>query len=72
MALQGALASGRQPEIFKTDQGSQFTSEAFTGELSSAGIAISMDGTEEDRYERVASDDLSAGGKMNGQGETAA
>jgi len=43
-ALQAALASGRQPEIFNTDQGSQFTSEAFTGELSSAGIAISMDG----------------------------
>jgi putative transposase len=44
MALQAALASGRQPEIFNTDQGSQFTSEAFTSELSSAGIAISMDG----------------------------
>lgn len=43
-ALKEALASGRQPAIFNTDQGSQFTSEAFTGELSQAGIAISMDG----------------------------
>lgn len=30
-ALQRALSTGRQPEIFNTDQGSQFTSEAFTG-----------------------------------------
>jgi transposase InsO family protein len=30
--------------IFKTDQGSQFTSEAFTGVLLDAGISISMDG----------------------------
>jgi len=33
-----------QPTIFNTDQGSQFTSEAFTGVLNQAGIAISMDG----------------------------
>ena len=32
------------PEIFNTDQGSQFTSEAFTGILSSQEIRISMDG----------------------------
>jgi putative transposase len=32
------------PEIFNTDQGSQFTSNAFTGVLSDAGISISMDG----------------------------
>jgi hypothetical protein len=32
------------PEIFNTDQGSQFTSTAFTGVLVAAGIAISMDG----------------------------
>jgi putative transposase len=44
LALQSALARGRQPEIFNTDQGSQFTSEDFTGVLSKAGIAISMDG----------------------------
>ena len=44
MALQAALDSGRRPAIFNTDQGSQFTSEAFSGELGSAGIAISMDG----------------------------
>lgn len=43
-ALQRALASGRRPEIFNTDQGSQFTSEAFTGVLTKHGIAISMDG----------------------------
>ena len=33
-----------QPEIFNTDQGCQFTSEAFTGMLKTHGIAISMDG----------------------------
>ena len=43
-ALQRALSSGRQPEIFNTDQGCQFTSEAFTGLLTQHGIAISMDG----------------------------
>jgi len=43
-ALRQALASGRRPGIFNTDQGSQFTSEAFTGVLADAGIAISMDG----------------------------
>ena len=32
------------PEIFNTDQGSQFTGSAFTGLLASHGIAISMDG----------------------------
>ena len=32
------------PEIFNTDQGSQFTSEAFTSRLQQAGVAISMDG----------------------------
>jgi len=43
-ALKQAMASGRWPAIFNTDQGSQFTSEAFTGVLTKAGIAISMDG----------------------------
>jgi len=43
-ALRCALATGRRPEIFNTDQGSQFTSEAFTGQLTRHGIAISMDG----------------------------
>jgi len=43
-ALQRALSTGRQPEIFNTDQGSQFTSEAFTGLLTRHGVAISMDG----------------------------
>ena len=42
-ALEAALAVAT-PEIFNTDQGSQFTSRAFTGRLEQAGIAISMDG----------------------------
>lgn len=42
-ALEMALESGR-PEIFNTDQGTQFTARAFTGRLESAGVAISMDG----------------------------
>lgn len=42
-ALEAALRN-RQPEIFNTDQGSQFTSAAFTERLHSRGIAISMDG----------------------------
>jgi putative transposase len=33
-----------QPGIFNTDQGSQFTSEEFTGTLANAGVRISMDG----------------------------
>ena len=43
-ALDDALARHGVPEIFNTDQGSQFTSAAFTGALVSAGIKISMDG----------------------------
>jgi putative transposase len=42
-ALEAALARG-QPEIFNTDQGSQFTSRAFTSVLERAGVSISMDG----------------------------
>jgi len=42
-ALERAMAISR-PEIFNTDQGSQFTSEAFTSRLQTAGVAISMDG----------------------------
>ena len=42
-ALEEALGKGR-PEIFNTDQGSQFTSEAFTGLLLEQGIQVSMDG----------------------------
>jgi putative transposase len=42
-ALERALSGGR-PEIFNTDQGSQFTSAEFTGCLSAAGVSISMDG----------------------------
>jgi putative transposase len=38
------LATQGVPEIFNSDQGSQFTSEAFTGVLKEAGIRISMDG----------------------------
>jgi putative transposase len=43
-ALEDALARHGRPEVFNTDQGSQFTSHAFTGVLLKAGIAISMDG----------------------------
>ena len=42
-ALKGALSKG-QPEIFNTDQGSQFSSEAFCGLLLERGIRVSMDG----------------------------
>ena len=42
-ALDWALPSG-PPDIFNTDQGSQFTSEDFTSRLESHGIEISMDG----------------------------
>jgi putative transposase len=42
-ALEEALKKGT-PEIFNTDQGSQFTGEAFTGLLESRGIKVSMDG----------------------------
>ena len=39
-----AMDAHGRPEIFNTDQGSQFTSHAFTGALADAGIRISMDG----------------------------
>ena len=42
-ALEEALSKGK-PEIFNTDQGSQFTGEAFIGLLKKHGIRISMDG----------------------------
>ena len=42
-ALEQALGKGR-PEIFNTDQGAQFTSEAFTGLLLEQGVRVSMDG----------------------------
>lgn len=43
-ALEEALSRNEKPEIFNTDQGSQFTSEAFTGRLKETGIRVSMDG----------------------------
>ena len=43
-ALEEALVRFGKPEIFNTDQGSQFTSAAFTGTLAAAGVRISMDG----------------------------
>jgi putative transposase len=42
-ALEKALAQSK-PKIFNTDQGSQFTSLAFTGRLEEKGIAVSQDG----------------------------
>jgi putative transposase len=41
--LDEALGTGR-PEVFNTDQGVQFTAQAWTGRLESAGVAVSMDG----------------------------
>ena len=41
--LDEAVGRGR-PEVFNTDQGAQFTAEAFTGKLLSVGVAVSMDG----------------------------
>jgi putative transposase len=41
--LDEALAQGR-PEVFNTDQGVQFTAEAFTSRLVAAGVKVSMDG----------------------------
>jgi putative transposase len=43
-ALEEALERFGRPEIFNTDQGSQFTSPQFTGVLREAGVRISMDG----------------------------
>ena len=43
-AVEEALARHGKPEIFNTDQGSQFTGAAFTGLLHKHGIAITMDG----------------------------
>ena len=43
-ALEDAIATYGAPEIFNTDQGSQFTADAFTGVLKQSGVAISMDG----------------------------
>jgi putative transposase len=43
-ALEEALERFGRPEIFNTDQGSQFTSPRFTGVLRTAGVRISMDG----------------------------
>jgi putative transposase len=43
-ALQEALSKYGPPEIFNTDQGSQFTSEEWINTLKAAGVSISMDG----------------------------
>ena len=43
-ALDEALTCHGQPEVFNTDQGSQFTGCAFSGRLQAAGVRISMDG----------------------------
>ena len=43
-ALEDALARHGKPDIFNTDQGSQFTGQVFAGVLASNGITISMDG----------------------------
>lgn len=43
-ALEEALSNHSRPQIFNSDQGSQFTSREFVGRLTDAGICISMDG----------------------------
>jgi len=43
-ALESALRKYNNPEIFNTDQGSQYTGDAFTGVLKGKGVKISMDG----------------------------
>ena len=43
-ALKSALCRHKTPEIFNTDQGAQYTSNAFTGALKDHGVQISMDG----------------------------
>ena len=42
--LEEAIKNYGSPTIFNTDQGSQFTSDSFTGMLIEQGITISMDG----------------------------
>src|SRR5260221_12857241 len=43
-AWTGALAGGRQPLISNTDQGCQFTSEAYLEAVQSVGVGVSLDG----------------------------
>ena len=61
-ALEDALSQGR-PEIFNTDQGSQFTDDDFTGVLRAHGVAISMDGG--GRFRRTAVAHPSGRGKVS-------
>lgn len=42
--LEEAIENHGPPDVFNTDQGSQFTSDEFTGALKQHGIRISMDG----------------------------
>ena len=44
LALEEALEAHPAPDIFNTDQGSQFTAQVFTGCLEAANVRISMDG----------------------------
>ena len=52
-ALDEALTFYGRPQIFNTDQGSQFTSHTFTEALRSNGIAVSMDGRDKVFVERL-------------------
>jgi putative transposase len=58
-ALEEALSRYGRPEIFNTDQGSQFTSDDFTGTLERHGVTISMDG--KGRYTAVAQPQIRGG-----------
>jgi transposase InsO family protein len=76
--LEEALARFGRPEIFNTDQGSQFTSAAFTGALAEAGVAISMDGRGrwmdnvfiERLWRSLKSEDVYLKGYADGRGES--
>ena len=59
-ALTEALARGR-PEVFNTDQGSQFSSREFTQVLQDRGVKISMDG--KGRYAKTTSSWSGCGGR---------
>jgi putative transposase len=56
-----ALARDGKPDIFNTDQGSQFTGAAFTGALANNGIAISTTAKARRRGQRAGGADHAAG-----------
>ena len=77
-ALAEALEGYGTPEIFNTDQGSQFTSIAFTGQLEATGIRCSMDGRGANKRTLAANLGMSPGavddavGKLESEGVVSA